>query len=140
MKRSAFTLIELLMVVVVIGILLGLMSAAIKKSVRYANEKRAKSDARTLAGACQAYRTEYGRWPIPDPLSSLATNWYSNPSENASVIEVFTGTGTEQNPRQIKFLNLGDYVRDISGNVLNPITMQPYRFFVNLDVNTNSVY
>lgn len=62
-RRSGFTLIELLIVVAVIGVLLGLLSGGIVRSVESARRQRRHAEARTLMAAIYNYWHDYNRWP-----------------------------------------------------------------------------
>ena len=62
--RSAFTLIELLIVIAIIGILAGLLSTAIMKITKTAVNKRNKNNAERLEAAIVEYWHDMGRWPI----------------------------------------------------------------------------
>jgi type II secretory pathway pseudopilin PulG len=62
MKR-AFTIVELLGVMVVLATLFGLILPAMKLSVRTAQKKQAAADATALAQAVIHYRQTYGLWP-----------------------------------------------------------------------------
>lgn len=133
MKRRGFTLIELLVVMVIIGILFGLLTSAIRKSLVYSNERRAASDRKSLSSAFQAYRHEYGQWPLP----SEATTNYTG--DNYRVIKTLSDTDT--NPRKIKFLNISDYkTSPTNGAVLNAASGSPFSFVFNLVADTCSVY
>jgi type II secretory pathway pseudopilin PulG len=62
MKR-AFTIVELLGVMVVLATLFGLILPAMKLSIRTAQKKQAAADTTALAQAVIHYRQTYGFWP-----------------------------------------------------------------------------
>jgi len=64
MKKSAFTLIEMLIVVGVLALLLGLLSPAILKSIKAANEAKQTAEQRVLAAAIIEYWHDNKKWPI----------------------------------------------------------------------------
>ncbi len=68
--RRAFTLVELLTVIVIIGILAGLITAAAVRGRTRARVVAIKSEITQLAMACEAYKQKYGEYP-PD-LTDLA--------------------------------------------------------------------
>lgn len=58
--KKGFTLVELMIVIVIIGVLVAMAMANFGKSGEDAKVARAKSDARTLAGAVQIYYSDTG--------------------------------------------------------------------------------
>ena len=65
-KKLGFTLVELMVVVAVIGILAGLLSAAIAKAAANAKRQRRETEVRVLEDAIVNYRNDYNKWPMPD--------------------------------------------------------------------------
>lgn len=63
--RSAFTLVELLMVMVVIGILVGLLVPAVMYAMRSAKASAIAMEVSTIANAIDQYKNKYGDYP-PD--------------------------------------------------------------------------
>ena len=63
MKRKGFTLVELLVVLVIIGILLALIIPNAIKAISQANAKQCASNIRTLDTAIQMYYTDNKSWP-----------------------------------------------------------------------------
>ena len=59
--KKGFTLVELMIVIVIIGVLVAMAMANFGKSGEDAKVARAKSDARTLAGAVQIYYSDTGK-------------------------------------------------------------------------------
>ena len=59
--KEGFTLVELMIVIVIIGVLVAMAMANFGKSGEDAKVARAKSDARTLAGAVQIYYSDTGK-------------------------------------------------------------------------------
>lgn len=64
-KRSAFTLVELLVVIVIIGILAGLTTAAAIGARKRAKIAATVMEIKQLEMACQAYKEKFGEYP-PD--------------------------------------------------------------------------
>lgn len=60
MRSRAFTLIELLIVIGIIGILMGLLFPAVSSAILAARRAQARNDAVQIVNACRAYETEYG--------------------------------------------------------------------------------
>lgn len=138
MRRKGFTLIELLVVMLIIGILFSFVTAAVRKSLHYTKDRQTTSDQRTLEAACRAYRHEYGKWPIPagkgDPVSGRVL---CAGDENAQVVELLL---RDNNQKKITFVNLGDYVRNLTNDViLSPSSGKPFTFVFDLDEDSCSV-
>ena len=64
-RRSAFTLVELLMVVTIIGILVGLLVPAVMFAMRSVKANAIAMEVSTLANAIDQYKNKYGDYP-PD--------------------------------------------------------------------------
>jgi len=68
---TGFTLIEMLVVITIIGILAGLITAAAIRARIYAKNAAITIDIKELGMACQAYKQKFGEYP-PDGLDSNA--------------------------------------------------------------------
>jgi prepilin-type N-terminal cleavage/methylation domain-containing protein len=62
-KTRAFTLIELLAVIGIIGILAALLFPAIKLALQKAEIAQAQNDIKNIETAVKSFYTEYGKWP-----------------------------------------------------------------------------
>jgi prepilin-type N-terminal cleavage/methylation domain-containing protein len=62
-SKKAFTLIELLTVIAIIGILAGLLFPTIKSALQKAEIAQAQNDVKNIEAALKAFYTEYGKWP-----------------------------------------------------------------------------
>jgi type II secretory pathway pseudopilin PulG len=128
MKR-AFTIVELLGVMVVLATLFGLILPAMKLSVRTAQKKQAAADATALAQAVIHYRQTYGlrspgsetisadtvvapilivgdnlpAWASQEILPSLAA---AETNDLADVIRALLPSDNVANPRGIRFLDI----------------------------------
>jgi general secretion pathway protein G len=67
--QSGFTLIEIMVVVVIIGLLAGLVGPKIFKNLEKANKETAKTQMSNLKTALSTYRLDMGRYP--DQLNCL---------------------------------------------------------------------
>jgi prepilin-type N-terminal cleavage/methylation domain-containing protein len=67
-RRAAFTLVELLVVILIIAILFSLAAGAVIKALGKADEVRARSDITQLANAVQAFKTQFQVSYVPDTL------------------------------------------------------------------------
>jgi general secretion pathway protein G len=72
LKRDGFTLIEILIVIVVIGILVGVLLPNFRGTQDEANIQRARSELRTLATALESYYIHNSN-AFPGALSSLTS-------------------------------------------------------------------
>ena len=117
MKKSSFTLIELLTVIAIIIILAGILLPAISGSLKKADVTKARAQMTTLVNAIKQYQSTYGRLPSPtstyqesNALSStqykqlifILQNEYDHDSEPV-LTEAQLKTA---NPKRIKFLDI----------------------------------
>ena len=135
LSQTAFTLIEMMIVVVVLGALIGLLTTSLGRARQHAQRARSESDVKTLAAAMWAYRHEYGRWPCSEN-SGTAVTYRAN---NYRLWEYMTGNDEDQNPRLIRFVNWSEYLTNSSGSIVCPTSMQPYTIIFNLETDTVTV-
>jgi prepilin-type N-terminal cleavage/methylation domain-containing protein len=103
--RSAFTLVELLVVIVIIGILAGLITVGASRALIAAKETRVKTEVDNLHGAIEAYKQKYGEYPPSNmydrqalirhiarafPRSNPASPGFLMPPPETSAAEVLT--------------------------------------------------
>ena len=72
MNRKAFTLVELLVVITIIGILTGLVTAAAVAARRRAKIATVVMEVKQLEAACQAYKEKFGEYPPISPGGWIA--------------------------------------------------------------------
>lgn len=63
-KNRAFTLVELLIVIIIIGVLAGMMMVSAGAATDNARATRIISDIRAMKAAAILYHADYGTWPI----------------------------------------------------------------------------
>lgn len=63
MKRSGFTLLELLIVLTTLGMLMGIAIPSLRSSIKKANITAVIANMRTLNLALQQYAVDYSQWP-----------------------------------------------------------------------------
>jgi len=107
---SAFTLVELLVVVSIIGLLVGLLAAGIPRAMDAGMKAKAKGEATAIVAAVKAYKQEYGRFP-GDVTQSNVTFTSNSPTTIQNLIKVLNGDSTTSlggsdaaNPKGVRFL------------------------------------
>lgn len=131
-QKHAFTLIEVLVVIAIIGILAGLIFPMIGKSVNTAKRNRAVADANSIAAGIQLFYAEYGYMPIV--ASSQGSGASDGPAfgdeESKSIIEVLVGDNTNINPKGISYLDADFPI--VNGEFPDPWGNQ---FWIKMDLN-----
>ena len=133
-RGRAFTLIELLIVMGIIGILVALLFPA----VRTAREAAAKIDAanavKSLETAIKNFEYEYGKLPLQ--TAPGADREYV--SDYATLLNALrsTSTGYTYNPKRTIYFDLPDRKLDTAGRYLDPWD-QPYRVFADMNGDNN---
>ncbi|NDB96358.1 MAG: prepilin-type N-terminal cleavage/methylation domain-containing protein [Verrucomicrobia bacterium] len=107
---SAFTLVELLVVVSIIGLLVGLLAAGIPRAMDAGMKAKAKGEATAIVAAVKAYKQEYGRFP-GDVTQSNMTFSSNSTTTVQNLIKVLNGDSTTSldgtqaaNPKGVRFL------------------------------------
>jgi len=70
MKNRAFTLIEMMMVLIIIGILMGLTLAAVFTALKSAKVSNAEADIATLEASISMYEVDMGDYPALNPAGN----------------------------------------------------------------------
>jgi len=132
-KSNAFTLIELLIVIAIIGILMSLLFPAVNSAIDAARKAQAKNDVTQIAAAVIAYETEYGKLPLP-----------TTTTVDTALVRILAGldTSATNNPRGIVFLEVstakkGKSGTNASGDFVDPWT-NTYKIAMDSDYD-NSV-
>jgi prepilin-type N-terminal cleavage/methylation domain-containing protein len=110
--RRAFTIVELLVVILIIGILVAFLFPAFQGVLERAKKVQAKNDLTQIVTAVNAFYTEYGRYPI-DPAAPIADASYGATGAtytNDKLFDVLRNITTDSltttlNPRQIVFIS-----------------------------------
>jgi general secretion pathway protein G len=72
-REEAFTLIEIMVVIMIIGLLVGVVGINVMNSYRKAERKAAAAQISNFEAALDTYRMDCGRYPSPDQgLAALA--------------------------------------------------------------------
>jgi type II secretion system protein G len=70
-KERAFTLIELLIVIAIIGILMTIIFVSFSQAQRSARDAQRKSDLQTVAGALQRFYSDNSHYPISNAAGQI---------------------------------------------------------------------
>jgi len=162
----AFTMIEMLGIIVVIALLAGLLLPVISAARQRAKMAQAKTDIKAIEAAIQAYYNEYGKLPVPDAEQGtdcddyygmgLGGTWGDNGLNQYEIIQILRAIpdpstiyseygsyacnpNNKYNPRQIVFLQLPD-----RPNALGPdwkTFLDPWGrcYYIKLDNNYNNI-
>jgi len=106
--KQAFTLIELMVVILVIAILAGILFAGVSGAIKRAKRLQAQATVTALAAAFRQYYTEYGRWP---------TTSTGNLKVDANMVDMLTGNNnpTYPNAKRIVFMEISTNQTTSSG-------------------------
>jgi len=117
-RRSAFTLIELLTVIAIIAILMGLLFPAIGTIKESGRKTQAKNDVTNIVAAVKQYYTEYGKYPplvegvaTSDDDSCVGETGAGGAADNSALFNTLrsipdglnTNPDYKYNPRRIVF-------------------------------------
>ena len=95
--KGAFTLVELLVVVAVIGIVAGIVLAGAGAAQKKAARDQAKAEIQTIAVALEKFRTENGAYPSATNLSQMTNTLYRSLTNYMTFrTNQLVGTGTNR--------------------------------------------
>jgi len=124
-SSRAFTLIELLIVIAIIGILMALLFPAVNGAIDAARKAQAKNDVTQIATAVTAYETEYGKLPT-NSIGTVSLN----------LVKILTAQDDAENPRKISFIEVGIAKKGKSGTNATGF-VDPWGALYNITVDDN---
>src|SRR3989440_5960780 len=115
-RTSAFTLIEMTVVILIILILASFLYTAGSSAIEHARKAQAKNDVTQIVTAVNAFYTEYGKYPVVStittdafygtlPTGVMIPTGCTNAGTNDVLFNILRGTDTTNNPRAIVFLS-----------------------------------
>ena len=104
-STSAFTLVELLVVIMIIAVLIGLAFPAFQGVQNSAKRTQAKNDLVQIVTAVNAFYTEYGKYPL---ATHSGDKTIPGDEPQVDLMNALRATGGALNPRQIVFINPPD--------------------------------
>ncbi|MBQ6925317.1 MAG: prepilin-type N-terminal cleavage/methylation domain-containing protein [Kiritimatiellae bacterium] len=120
MRKNGFTLLEILVVIVVIGILATLVAGSATFAMRSARDKRVKISCTDLQTAIYRYRAEYNEWPggkapkdLKDKYKRVVGGIWSG-DDNKDVFSMLRAD-SDDNPDHIRFIDETAYFTTTSG-------------------------
>src|SRR5437870_10170398 len=109
--RRAFTVIELLVVILIIGILIGFAFPAFQGVLERAKKVQAKNDLTQIVTAVNAFYTEYGKYPLVTADTIITTTSTPNNADlfyTLRAVALGANAGDVANPRKIVFISPPD--------------------------------
>jgi prepilin-type N-terminal cleavage/methylation domain-containing protein len=139
-RTKAFTLIELLTVIAIIGVLVALLFPAIKSALLRAETTKAQTAISGLSTAFRSYYTEYGKWPVADTIPANSNLTYTVDTNFVALLQGADNTASltggssappppfspvstsilQRNPRRIRFLEFKQADLDPKVGLLDP--------------------
>jgi prepilin-type N-terminal cleavage/methylation domain-containing protein len=107
-RYGAFTLVELLVVITIIGLLAALLLPVVTSAITRAERSRAQSEMSSIVMAINAYANEYGVMPAGMANGSAdciyVGKWGSNTAN--TIYNILRAIDTTNNPKKIVFLEI----------------------------------
>ncbi|MDF3128686.1 prepilin-type N-terminal cleavage/methylation domain-containing protein [Kiritimatiellaeota bacterium B1221] len=140
-NRTAFTLIEMLVVIAIIALLAALLFPAISKGVLKAKRNKAGIETRNIANAIAMFYKDYGYLPVPASEQGLVPGAGNgdygaeqtqafNDAKSKEIIKVLMGEDDELNPKNTVYIDSDTPIVD--GTFLDPWDNQ---YWIKLDLD-----
>ncbi|MCK4519500.1 MAG: type II secretion system protein GspG [Candidatus Omnitrophica bacterium] len=91
MKKSGFTLIEMMIVLIIMGILAGLVTATAIKTLQDAKKSEAEAVISTIASALSRYESDIGSYPPKDVSWDNSFKYYLQDDRSLDVSSAWNG-------------------------------------------------
>ena len=143
-NRSAFTLMEMLVVISIISVLLGLLYGALERAQKFSRRALTYTEIKNIETAFQQYFAHYQQWPS----NHLAQMKLTSDTDSGFVIDLKmarmlqgvsidnTTEMDEINPARIPFLEFARYSRSSS----NPMPINPFKSLSDNAKDTSRAY
>jgi prepilin-type N-terminal cleavage/methylation domain-containing protein len=132
---SAFTLIELIVVIAIIVILMGLVLSTIGYAQKKAARSRAETEIAAISAACESYKADNGVYPR-DPTANTATDSLNARTMGDPTTALYSGASLVlyralSGDRNLdRTVNASDENFNIDGSTLSPpLTSPPQSYF-----------
>jgi prepilin-type N-terminal cleavage/methylation domain-containing protein len=102
MKRKAFTLIELLIVIAIIGVLAAALYPTIRGAVASGRDAAREGDINNIITGLEVYNTTYGTYP--DGTGCISTIFVEPGTTNSVEKDIFKGEGAPKDPSPTRTL------------------------------------
>ena len=139
-RRSAFTLVELLVVIGIIALLAAILLPAIRAAFLKADKNKAEIETRSIKNAVQAFLNDYGKLPLPKTDQGGTADKIYDESTSKVIIKALTANETGAdiiNTRKITYLE--SQTNSVDGTYFDPWDKQ-YKLIMDADYNNKVVY
>ena len=123
-KQKGFTIVELLIVIVIIGILAAISIVAYNGVTQKARDDRRVTNARNLANAAASYQAENGTWPTVTQVQGYSTvKLTGDAADSAKVTATAPSSTTADNYGYVVCSSGGvrvQYWREVAGGTGEP--------------------
>jgi prepilin-type N-terminal cleavage/methylation domain-containing protein len=140
MRRRAFTLVELMVVIGIIALLATILLPMANRAYAHARRAALRADLQMIASAINAYQHDFGDIPRPDRFTA-------NPFQGGVILSwalIAPGPAVYTLPSATKFKGdgadgIGFRIRGQTGTILGPYLPDSHFRFGNLSDNTNPI-
>jgi prepilin-type N-terminal cleavage/methylation domain-containing protein len=133
-KTTAFTLIELVVVLAIIAVLIGLLFPAFRAVQNQARQTQAKNDLTQIVNAVNAYYTDYGKYPLVT-ADAILSGTTASPNNNSDLFYTLraqpfgANLANAMNLRAIVFINPPYVKNDTAGQRRSGVSQTDGRYY-----------